>query len=283
METYLEIAIGAPEHQREILVATMVELGCEGFQETESDLLCYIRRERLQGGAFERFQADVRSLLAATSSNAAVRFREFADENWNEQWERTIQPIEIGERFVVKPSWSTYENVQERLILAIDPKMSFGTGYHETTRLMLQLLERHLKVGSTVLDVGTGTGILAIAAVKLGARSSSGIDNDPWSIENARENVALNGVTANVTITDAPLEQFGASSAGMIVANLTLNTNLSMLGEFHRILTPGGLLLLSGLLLPDEGAMADGLLRHRFVPSDRMVEREWIALVASRS
>jgi ribosomal protein L11 methyltransferase len=279
METYLEIAIGAPEQQREILIAAMVELGCEGFQETESELLCYVKRGRLRGEAYERFQAELRALLAMFSSNATLRFREIADENWNEQWERTIQPIEVGQRFVVKPSWAHYDNVGGRIVLEIDPKMSFGTGYHETTRLMLLLMERYLHPGGSVLDVGTGTGILAIAALKLGARSAVGIDNDPWSIENAEENVAANAVS--VTISAAPLTACASSSMGMIAANLTLNTNLSMLGEFRRILSPGGLLLLSGLLLHDEAAMTDGLRRQGFLPVDRLVEHEWIALVAS--
>ena len=117
-----------------------------------------------------------------------------AEKNWNSAWEETIRPIRVSERIVVAPTWHPFNGGPGDIVLTIDPKMSFGTGYHESTRLLLGLMERHLRIGARVLDAGTGTGILAIAALKLGAASAIAFDIDEWSFVNAVDNTRLNGV-----------------------------------------------------------------------------------------
>jgi ribosomal protein L11 methyltransferase len=282
MKSYLEISISANEHHREILVPTMVELGCIGFQETDDSILCFFDRTAWSDQQFEAVKSGLKKTLQTISVNAAVRFREFPDENWNEQWERTIQPIEVGDRLVIRPSWHPYHNVGNKIIVQIDPKMSFGTGYHETTRLTLQLMERHLTPGCRLLDVGTGTGILAIAGIKLGASTAIGTDIDEWSIENGKENITLNEVETQIEIFNKPLESFRSNEFHLITANLTLNTNIELLNEFHRLLSHNGILLLSGLLLHDKGQMVQTLTDKQFVLFDELVENEWIALAAKR-
>ncbi|HTK81577.1 MAG TPA: 50S ribosomal protein L11 methyltransferase [Bacteroidota bacterium] len=278
MKSYLEVSVSSTEAQRELLIPTMIEIGCKGFQETDADLLCYF--ELTDERNREELRTALKSLVTKLSANADVRFREFAEENWNEKWEQSLQPIEIGSRIVVKPSWCQYDNVAKRLMIEIDPKMSFGTGYHETTRLVLGLLEKTITNGMKVLDVGTGTGILAIAAVKLGAATATGTDIDEWSIENGLENVQRNNVDNKVQILDIPLEKLSSASFDIICANLTLNTNLEFLNDFARLLAPGGQVFLSGLLLSDEHLMNEGLTKSRFVIHERVVENEWIALSA---
>src|SRR5262245_49617862 len=132
MKSYLEISISSTEAQRELLIPTMIELGCEGFQETDSALLCYLEQSKWSKTKHDILKAEITKILQTISVNAAIQFREFSDENWNAQWEQSLQPIEIGKRLVVKPSWCTYESRQPKIIIEIDPKMSFGTGYHET-------------------------------------------------------------------------------------------------------------------------------------------------------
>lgn len=280
MKSYLEISISANEYQRELLIPTMVELGCTGFQETDDSILCYFDKTGWADQKFEAIRAELKKILQTISVNAAVQFREFSEENWNEQWERTIQPIEIGNRLVIKPSWSHYSNINDRIIIQIDPKMSFGTGYHETTRLTLRLMERYLRPGCSLLDVGTGTGVLAIAGIKLGASKAIGTDIDEWSIENGRENISLNNVQSNIEITDTPLSNFKSKQFNFISANLTLNTNISFLDEFHRLLASEGILLLSGLLLHDRNQMVQSLINKNFELFDELIENEWIALAA---
>jgi Ribosomal protein L11 methylase len=216
------------------------------------------------------------------SSNAVVTISIIEKINWNEEWEKSVQPIEIGERFVVKPSWAEYKGDKDRIILHIDPKMSFGTGYHETTRLTLRLLEKYMEKDYEVVDVGTGTGILAIAAVKLGCKKATGTDIDEWSIENASENVARNQVESAISIEDKSLNDFAAESIDLITANLTLNTNTEFLKEFHRILKDGGKLLLSGLLHSDKNAMERNLISNSFEVLSALTENEWIAIAAAK-
>lgn len=280
---FLEIAIRTTGERRDVLVSVMSELGCGGFMETDEVLFCYIEKDRWTDSQNERLTDIIRSLFPALSTNLPVSTREIVEENWNEQWERTIQPVEIGERMVVVPTWSTYKNIHDRIILHIDPKMSFGTGHHETTRLTLKLLERYISHGHHMLDVGTGSGILAIAAVKLGASHATGIDIDPWSIENAKENIALNHVEQFVEISQEQPEEIKHRAYNLIASNLTLNANIDLLHEYRRLLLNGGMLLLSGFLKTDLSEMEQHLNENRFVVRDVVTENEWSAIGAAKS
>ncbi len=272
MRVFLEVSISATPPEWEILIPSLLDLGCEGFEETEHSLLCYADRSRC-GQTFER---RVKELVGS----APVAFREVEERNWNEEFEKSIGPIEVGTSIVIKPTWAAYENPGNRLVILIDPKMSFGTGYHETTRLVLRLLEGHLPHDAAVLDVGTGTGILAIASVKLGARSAVGIDIDEWAVANARENSAANGVAEMVEISGANIESLAAGSFSAVTANLTLNTNTELMDEFRRLLGPAGMLFLSGFLAGDEPAMRENL--SGFGVEGRAAENGWIALAARK-
>jgi ribosomal protein L11 methyltransferase len=279
-KTYLEISISATEAQREMLLPTMTELGCNGFQETDDALLCYVDRSRWTPEHARELEEALKRILRSITVNASITFREIADTNWNAEWERSIQPITVGDRFLISPSWHEPANPENRILLRIDPKMSFGTGYHETTRLVLRLLESYTPRGCRMLDVGTGTGILAIAAVKLGAASATGIDNDDWSIRNALENIVQNHAEGIVTISPATTGEFPPAAFDLITANITLNTNIEMLPEFRRILKPGGVALFSGLLDYDRETMLTNLGKFAFEVIEERSENEWIAIAA---
>lgn len=281
MPSYIRISVSATEAQQEMLMPTMMEFGCEGFEQTSCELICYLKNDELPG-AQEKIRSEVAERIRYISANAAISVDVMDKINWNEEWEKSVQPIEIGNKFVVKPSWASYLPRDERIILHIDPKMSFGTGYHETTRLTLQLIEKYLEKDDEVLDVGTGTGILAIASVKLGAKIAVGTDIDEWSLENADENVKRNGVESRVRIENRELKHFDSNSRDLITANLTLNTNVELMGEFRRILRQDGMLLLSGLLKPDRRAMEESLTRNGFEPIEMFSENEWIAIAARK-
>lgn len=279
MKTYLQISVSGSKTQTEALLPSLIELGCVGFQETDTHLIGYAELPP-EPAAAARLRDAFRGILRSISANAEVTFNEIADRNWNEEWERTIQPIEIGSRFAIRPSWREYRNDSGRIVLTIDPKMSFGTGYHETTRLMLILLERHTRAGVAVLDVGTGTGVLAIAAVKLGAASAVGSDTDEWSVDNARENVALNRVEGAVTIVQGTIPDGLGPGPGLICANLTLNDLTGLLAAFRATLQAGGLLLVSGLLSADEGPIGAALAGAGFAIVETLRENEWLAICA---
>ncbi len=283
MKRYLEITIPADEQTQELLLPGLQELGCHGFLETPGALLCYVECTGWDGPAQSGFCDRIASLMRGAGIAAAPATREIPEENWNRKWEETLRPIQVGDRLVVIPSTSgDAEAWKDRVPIYIVPKMSFGTGYHESTRLTLRLLERHLRPGWSMLDVGTGTGILAIAAMKLGASSAEGIDIDEWSIANARDNVRTNGLEGRIRISSAPLQQFPDTSFHLLAANLTLNTILEFLGEFHRVLLPSGVVLLSGLFRTDREALVRRIAERSFRVIEEMQENEWLALAAQK-
>ncbi len=211
----------------------------------------------------------------------ALRFtsRVIEQENWNRQWEESIRPVRVSERIVVAPSWNVPEAPPGGMVIVIDPKMSFGTGYHPTTRLVLRLLEKHVREGARMLDIGTGTGILAIAARKLGAAYALGIDNDEWSYDNAVENVGRNGVTG-IDILYGSLETVRGSFE-LIAANITKNDIVRMLPDILRCGAPGARYLFSGILSADRGEIEEEFSLRGLRVLERQTEEEWIAFAAA--
>jgi ribosomal protein L11 methyltransferase len=156
--------------------------------------------------------------------------------------------------------------------------MAFGTGHHETTRLSLVLLEEHLRAGMNVLDFGSGTGILAIAAVKLGAASALAIDNDPWAVENAQENIVRNRVPRTVQAIEGDGRKFPKKPFDLIIANIDFPTITKHLVNLVRRLKPQGILILSGLLTTDLTDFLNNLSHQGIVPLEILNENEWVAL-----
>ena len=279
---YLEISIASTESQREILIPDLEQLGCLGFQDTDNALICYFDKSGWDATRYDRFLSLLKQTLESFSINPEFGIKVVRERNWNEDWEKTLTPIEVGDRFVIRPSWTKPGDRSGKIDLLIDPKMSFGTGYHESTRLILALLEHHLIKGDRLLDVGTGTGILAIAGIKLGARSAIGNDIDAWAIDNARENIILNDVGQNIDITENGLESFPSSGFDIICANIMSSTILQMLPELRRIAQPGARLLLSGLLRTERDTIVAALQSYGFIPIEERTENEWIAIAAKK-
>lgn len=279
----MEVSVTGDPGVLEHLLGLLSQLGFEGFWEDGGTLRGYIAATRWSPGLHEEILRVIALVApAGGATRPAASVRPLEDRNWNEEWERTIRPIRVSDRIVIRPSWQEFAAAPGEIVLVIDPKMSFGTGYHETTRLSLRMLERHLRPGASVLDVGTGTGVLAIAAVKLGAASAAGTDIDEWSAANALENIRLNGLEGRVGIHEGELASLTSGPFGLVVANIQRNVLEELLPEFSRLLVRDGVLLLSGLLEVDAGPMETSLRGAGFVAVDRLQENEWIALAARR-
>ena len=281
-ELYLDLHIAAPpdESVREIIPAALSDFPFEGFVEDERGIHCYIKKELWTGAPdavvrelAETYQLQFVELISVT---------EVRQQNWNEEWERTIQPIAVSDRFVITPSWHPVED-PSKLVIVIDPKMTFGTGYHETTRLMLRLMERSVHNGSRVLDVGTGTGILAIAAAILGAKEVLGVDIDEWSLDNGIENAERNGVRDRVQIRIGSLEAVPETNYDLILANIIRATILELLDAMVAKLGPHGTILFSGLLATDREIIEAALTQRGLVVRESLAENEWIALAVTRA
>jgi ribosomal protein L11 methyltransferase len=274
---YIKLNIAIEDDYQETLIAELMDMEFDSFQQLDDELITYIPKERFHVGDRERIE----HLLAAFPGDGYLKSEEVAvDQNWNEEWEQTIQPQAIGP-FLVRPTWSTEEAGPQQILLEIDPKMAFGTGYHETTRLMLQRLPEIIEEDDRVLDAGTGTGILAIAALKLGAGQVIAFDIDEWSITNARENVHLNEVADKITImqgTHTVVEE--DATFDIILANIQRNVITEMMPFLADKLNNGGRLLLSGLQEDDEQIMEESLRENGLYIKSTSQENEWIAVEA---
>jgi len=277
--TYKEVAIHSGKEFVERLVALLGQLGFEGFWEDGETLRCYINDQRWSPTLHAEIEEVVR-LVHSTSRSPLPVFAVATIENidWNAQWEKTIRPIRVGRRIVIAPSWHPHSPAAGDLVLTIDPKMSFGTGYHESTRLIVRLLENTVRPGDRVLDIGTGTGVLAIAALMLGAETAVGIDIDEWSEMNARENAEVNGVADRLTILKGTLADLPPGQFNLVMANIQRTVLVPMMDKMVQRLSHSAHLLLSGLLLDDEEEISRSARAAGAHILSREIENEWVAL-----
>jgi ribosomal protein L11 methyltransferase len=279
--TYFEVEITTDPLLFDDLVGILSTKEYEGFWEEGNRLRAYIRRELWDGNHRKELEESVSSLTRQNNlTEPLIITRLVEDQNWNALWEAEIQPIRVSERIIVAPTWHPYTPAPGEIVLTIDPKMSFGTGHHETTRLMIQLLEKHLQPGGSMLDVGTGTGILAIAGMKLGLASAVGVDNDEWSFGNALENVKLNKAQEQISIILGEIGDVPATEFNLVAANIQRGVIEQILPEMLRRLKPDGRMLLSGLLDVDVEPMRMALTAHRLKVIEELHEKEWVAFAA---
>lgn len=210
--------------------------------------------------------------------------------DWATQWKHFFHPIRIGEHLVIKPSWEQFEARPEDIIIEIDPGMAFGTGLHASTRLMLVLMERYLRSGNTVLDVGVGSGILTIAAAQLGANSVLGIDIDAEAVKVARENVMKNskiapqavGLEKRIKFEVGSLDTLTTSEHfDCILMNIRPDIILPLIPYAETYLQTGGAIILSGILEEEGSELVGQLHEQDFLVQDHLSEDGWIAYVLS--
>jgi ribosomal protein L11 methyltransferase len=244
---YLEVDLKVDSEFSEILMAELGEVGFESFVETDEGLLAYI-----QEGDFDENNLNEITAKYQDLTTIAATWKSLERRNWNEEWEKSYEPIEVGDQIRVRATFHEPDPAFKYDLL-IQPKMSFGTGHHETTWLVMneQLSLPH--EGLSVMDVGCGTGILAILASKLGASNLLGFDIDEWAVENTRENFAMNNLSATAevfqgTITEVPAEQI----FGGILANINRNILLSEIPKYVAHLSQGGWLVTSGFYETDQ-------------------------------
>ncbi len=231
--------------EREILLAKMSEIGFEGFVENEDMIQAYIPGEDFSGDLFNQLIDE----LSELGMKVQYMFHETREQNWNEEWEKKFNPVVIGEKILIRAPF--HDDLNDLpCTMIIEPKMSFGTGHHHTTRLMIEAMMEMEWEGRRILDMGCGTGILGIYACLRGAGSVLGVDNDQWAYENALENVERNGASSmEVRIGDA--DSLEGLEFDVVLANITRNILVRDLPQYSHHLVKEGILLVSGFLAED--------------------------------
>lgn len=207
-------------------------------------------------------------------------FSEEVNENdWANEWKKYYKPTKIGERFVVKPLWEEYDAKENEIILHMDPGMAFGTGTHETTRMCLEAVEDYMKKDTVVFDIGTGSGILAIGASKLGAKEVVGVDLDIVAVDSAKENVGYNDLN-NVEILHGNLMDVVEGTADIIVANIIAEIILVLIPDVKKKLHEDGVFICSGIIREKEQMVREGLHENGFAVTEVRYEGEWVCIIA---
>lgn len=207
------------------------------------------------------------------------------EEDWSSNWKEHFKPLRVGSRLVIKPTWESFPETANDIILELDPGMAFGTGAHPTTLLCLSMLEKYLTSAMnrgaktlSALDVGTGSGILSIAAVKLGVARVTAIDIDPEAVRVAEENCVLNKVDSSVSVSDTPL-QVVQGRYDIVLANILAEELVRMAPELVRRMAPGGTLILSGILLEKEDLVLNGFAGFAVTLGEVVREQDWSCVV----
>lgn len=287
---YLELSITVPAEAAESVAWNLTERGVPGLVVSErapeapvdasATLKAYFP-EVAPPDMADLEEAIQEALALFPGAEYRVETRELPEENWATSWQKYWHVQRIGERIVVKPSWEEYAPEPDDLVITLDPKQAFGTGTHGTTRLCMRALERFMGATpvETVYDVGAGTGILAILAAKLGAKTVVAVDNDPVAVAAAEENAVINGVTVSNRLGSAgDLE----GSADLVVANILAEVIIELAPELWRLTRPGGRLVTSGIISRKADDVAHALAAQGFRLLERDHDGDWVLVEAER-
>ncbi len=252
-------ALGVVEEEDRLIVCFPGDLDVE---ELANDLLSYLHELR------ELFDSDFDIVLEIES---------IPSRDWNAEWKKTLEPIWVSDRLLIKPSWVETPENPPRHVIEIDPEMAFGSGEHATTRMTLQLLEKNVKAGMSVLDIGVGTGVLSIGALMLGAGKATAFDVDPIASYTAKRNAQKNGVADNFHVFAGTLDAVGRGFFDVIAANVNRGQIVVMLSRMSELLHVGGRGLLSGILDAEEAIIRNACDKAGLVVLSIRREQEWLA------
>ncbi len=278
MKTHKQFNINATPFNPDILSGLLWQLEIEGITENENSLSIYAN-DKSNISAIQI--SDILNSLKDQNliESFSIDETSIEEKNWNEEWEKTIDVIEVNDKIVIKPTFRDYTSKPGQLVITIDPKMSFGTGEHETTKLVLNLVDKYVDEGMRVLDVGSGTGVLSIAASLLGAKHVLGIDNDEWCLENGLENVGLNNVNDKVDIKLTEISGVEEKPFDLILANINKHILIDIADEIYQLTKSSGKTILSGLLVEDKTDIVELYTSKGFSLIEEKILGEWIALV----
>lgn len=281
---WARISVSASPDAAEAVAALLMDAGAGGTEHRpDGCIVGYLPvDDRLEGRilALRRGLAELPALgLAPSAPTLSLTTIDAAD--WEQSWKQHFHPISVGSRFLITPPWIVPHNPEGRIVLRINPGMAFGTGYHPSTRLCLRAIEQLVRPGDKVADLGTGSGILAIASALLGAQTVAAADNDPQALLCARENLQANGISRRVLLlqADTPAVFRGAD---VLVANILAEVIASMAPNIPGALRPGGVFIGSGIAEGQDAAVSQALQKAGMQVCQELRDEGWMAVVACK-
>jgi ribosomal protein L11 methyltransferase len=301
---WVEISVELGRHLQDALANFLMELGaggvvtdgarsapCSGTSPLNKGEYCRVTAYLKDDGAFRSHIDSLHRYLDALADIHGltdvpqVELTPIREQDWSTQWQKLFSTCRIGRRMVIKPTWEQYARRPDDVVIAMDPGMAFGTGTHPTTRMCLEVIEdlvsRSAPPIRSMLDIGTGSGILSIAAAKLGIERIVGIDTDPVAVSTAGKNAAANGVAHRVEICDCPLERI-RGHFDLIAANILSETLLQLRTDLRRRLGGRGILILSGILADDAHRLETAFSSKKYRLLDSAIQGEWACLVLQK-
>lgn len=307
---WLELSVATSHEAMELIASVMEELGASGVVMEDPQLV----NEYLRAGIWDctdipeqqetavvtvkaylpldEALAEKRRLLSVRLAElsargvniepAAVSEQTVADEDWAESWKKYFHVEKVGSRIVIQPSWESYEPQPQEVVLRLDPGTAFGTGTHPTTIMCLQALERLVRPGMKIFDVGTGSGVLAMAAMKLGAGQVTAVDSDGAALQVARENIGQNGLADAITVKESDLMAQVEGRADLVTANIIADVIIRLFADIDAHLEPGGVLLASGIIADRAADVKEAAKAHGFAVVEERAEKEWRFMVFRR-
>jgi len=272
---FIQVTVQTPEELTDIITAELSQVGYDTFMETNTGLCAYITEDIFS-------EAELQAVLQKYRATAALPYstEKIPQQNWNEEWEKNFEPLLISGICSVRASFHPQPaNVPYDIV--INPKMSFGTGHHETTTLMIQNQLNLNHAGKRILDMGCGTGILAILAAKLQADTVVAVDIEDWTVENARENAALNETPVEVRLGNIEVVRHD-QPYNIILANINRNVLLADIPIYATLLYPGATLVMSGFYTEDLDAIMAVSLAHNLIYQSKREKNNWVSVVLEK-
>ena len=222
-------------------------------------------------------------LVAHFADISPLKERSIEEEDWQNAWKEHFHPLRIGQRIVICPTWREFDASESDIIINLDPGMAFGTGHHPTTRTCIEILERETKAGDRILDVGCGSGILSVVAVKLGAASAVGLEIDPVAARAGEENARINGLEDKIQIVQGTLPSPMAEARGfdIVAANISARVVTDLAEHLINTLAIGGKLIAGGIIEPHVEGVVEALTAVGATVDETFVDRDWVTLLAS--
>jgi len=275
---YIEVQISSHVDAGEVM-SLLGDSSVQGAWEDERSIHLYWPTTEWSPDRLAQLRRTLRHLIGPGLPEADIVVRTMQNQDWNRQWAESVKPLRIGRRLVVRPSWESVAIGPDQIEIILDPKQAFGTGHHATTRMLLEWLEHVIQGGETVLDVGTGSGLLAMVALRLGADTAVGIDHDADAIDCAREYASVNGFGPELSLQCGILA--GDRPYDLVLANLDRQTIVQLAAPLEA--STGRMLLVSGLLRDQCAEIVEAFARVDLFPGSIREQDGWVAIEFRRA